>query len=403
MGAERVSERLEELFTLGKPPHANRPGLSAAEDRAFARVAAWMEELDMRVERDPAANLVARRPGTDPDLGEVWVGSHLDTVPGGGRYDGTFGVVGALEAVEALGAQPLPRTVAVVAFRDEEGSRFGRSCFGSRALIGRLEPDELSATDASGISVRDALARSGGDPERVSSGWLDPRPACFLETHIEQGPVLERSGLPLGVVSAIVGVAELQVRISGRRGHAGTTPMDARADALVAAAELVDGVRALALSIPDAVATVGRLDAQPGAANVIAELAELSVDLRSPVESDLDELERGVRSLAGEVAERQGCVAEVRRGWRSPPTEMSPAVRDVLAKAVARAGYPIKTLPSGAGHDAAVMAAAGIPSAMLFVRSLSGGVSHSADEHSDRRDLRAAIQVLSVALSRLAA
>jgi allantoate deiminase len=369
----RVLERLEQLYELDGGEGANRPGLSAAEQAAHDLVAAWMREAGLEVETDSAGNLVGRRPGRRPELPEVWTGSHLDTVPSGGRFDGALGVVAGLEAVEQ--AAPTERTLAVVAFRDEEGRFTG--CFGSHALCGRFDRE---ARDAAGVSVRDALA---------SLGLPEPRPGrlpdVFVEAHIEQGPVLERAGSPLGVVTAIAAMTQGSVELRGRAGHAGTTPMDARDDAICAAAELVLRARDAARSIPGAVATIGRLEVEPGAANVIPERVRLSVDARAPDRARLEELLRaiGIDLPAGDAV------------------SMAPEPSAVVREEIAAVGLPVIELASGAGHDAGILAAAGVPTAMLFVRSLNGGISHSPGELSSPEDVGLCVEVLSSALTRL--
>jgi allantoate deiminase len=368
-----VLERLEQLYELGGGEGANRPGLSAAEQAAHDLVAAWMQEARLEVETDPAGNLVGRRRGRRADLPEVWTGSHLDTVPRGGRFDGALGVVAGLEAVER--SAPTERTLAVAAFRDEEGRFTG--CFGSNALCGRFDPD---ARDGAGTSVREALAALGLPEPRPG-----PLPDVFVEAHIEQGPVLERAGAPLGVVTAIAAMTRGAVELRGRAGHAGTTPMGLREDALCAAAELVLRARDAARSIPGAVATIGRLEVEPGAANVIPERVRLSVDARAPDRARLEELLRtiGLDLPAGD------------------PVSMALEPSAVLREEIAALGLPVIELASGAGHDAGVLAAAGVRAAMLFVRSLNGGTSHNPDELSSPEDVGLGVEVLRAALTRL--
>jgi hydantoinase/carbamoylase family amidase len=402
-GSARVLERLERLFALGPSPHASRLGLSAAEDEAHRLVSEWMHEAGLAVETDPIGNLVGRLAGTDPALPEVWLGSHLDTVPAGGRFDGALGVVAGLEAIAALTAPPI-RGLVLIAFREEEGARFGRSCLGSRALCGTLGPEELDATDPDGVTVREALLGSLGTAEPPGTGWLpSPLPDCFVELHIEQGPVLAAAGASVGVVTAITGVHEYAVAFSGRRGHAGTTPMDARADALVAAATLIERLQAEVAGWDGrAVATVGRLEVEPGAPNVIPERAQLSVDCRAADLADLAELDRLLARLAADAATAQGARAAVELVWDSPPVAMDARLRETLATMVRAAGLPLHELSSGAGHDAAVLAAAGVPVAMLFARSLADGISHSPDEETDRTAIADSVEVLAAALDRLA-
>jgi hydantoinase/carbamoylase family amidase len=368
--------------------------LSAREEEALALAATWMDEAGLEVSRDDIGNVFGRLRGTDPVLAEVWCGSHLDTVPQGGRFDGALGVVGALEAVSSLTAgRRAARTVAVVAFRDEEGSRFGRGCFGSRALCGRLEDDELDACDADGVSVTGALLSLGYDPP-PPAGWLRPQPGAFIELHIEQGPTLAAASAPLGVVTAIAGLSRTIVRFTGAAGHAGTVPMLLRDDALCKAAEFVVAVRGLAERRPGAVATVGHVSVRPNAPNVIPAAVELTVDARAPDNALLAELISDLRAAASKADS-----FEVLR--RTSAIQLAPTVIDALRRAIAERDLPQAELPSGAGHDAAVLSAAGIPTGMLFVRSLADGVSHSPDEYSAPGDIGLAIDVLGDVLRQL--
>ena len=341
----RVEERLDAIYAIGGGPGANRVGYTAAEDEAHTLVAGWMREAGFEVEVDPDGNLIGRLTGEEPGLPEVWSGSHLDSVPQGGRFDGPLGVLGALEAVSRLGRRR--RTLGVVAFREEE-----RGCVGSQA--------------------------------RVRSGGL---PGAWLELHHEQGPRLALAGAPLAVVTAIVGYVRGERVVEGRAGHAGTTPMDARDDALVAAAEEILRVRDVARLIDGAVATVGSLTVEPGGVNVIPGRVRFTIDARAP---DAERLERLISELGLD-------------GTRAvAPTPLGGAPADALRAAFEARGLPLVELASGAGHDAGAMARAGVPSAMLFVRAQNGGVSHSPDEHSTPEDVALAIDVLTDALDRLA-
>jgi len=346
----RVLERLDALYAIGGGPGANRLGGTPAEDEAHELAAGWMREGGLEVEVDPAGNLFGRLVGRRPELPEVWTGSHLDSVPNGGRFDGALGVVGGLEAVERLGQRE--RTLVVIAFRDEEGCT-GPGCRGSRALCSRR---------------------------------LEPTPAGFLELHVEQGPRLAEAGTPLGVVTGIAATARGQVVFEGREGHAGTTPMAGRDDALVAAAEFVLQLRDAAAAVDGAVATVGRLTVEPGASNVIPARVALSVDLRAP---DDDRVEQVSALVPAELS-------------RGRAVAMAPGLRSALVDELNARGLAAVELASGAGHDAGVLAAAGVPTAMLFVRSLNGGISHSPDELTAPEDVELAVEVLTGALDRLA-
>jgi acetylornithine deacetylase/succinyl-diaminopimelate desuccinylase-like protein len=321
----RVLERLDELYAIGG---GTRLAYTPEEDAAHELAAGWMRGAGLSVSRDEAGNLFGRRGDA-----RIWSGSHLDTVPNGGKFDGALGVVAAIEAAERLGEAPL----AVVAFRAEESGPMG-------------------------------------------SRRLTEFPEAFLELHIEQGPTLERLGEPLGVVTRIAGQARGSVAFEGRPCHAGTTPMDERSDALVQAAEFVLRVRDSARE--GAVATVGALEVEGGATNVVPGRVTVSVDARAPSAEQLQAL---IDAIGFEPAWQQDPVA-----MGGPPLE---ALRSVLPDA--------PELVSGAGHDAMVLAAAGVPTAMLFVRSLNGGVSHCPEELSSQEDIALAVDALAEALRRL--
>jgi acetylornithine deacetylase/succinyl-diaminopimelate desuccinylase-like protein len=340
-----VDERLSLLYELGGGRGANRIAGGDAERAACELVAQWMQEAGLAVERDAFGNVIGRLRGAEPELPEVWTGSHVDSVPEGGRYDGALGVVAGIAAAAAVGAST--RTLGVVAFRDEE-----RGCFGSLAL------DDAAL------------------------------PGRYVELHVEQGPVLQAARAPLGVVSGIVGSTRREIVFEGTAGHAGTTPMDARDDALAKAAEFVLRARDAARAIDGTVATVGRLEVEPGAANVIPGRVRLTVDVRAP---DEDRLTRLLETLGLEP------------GHDLAPVALGPEVRSVLRDELERRSLPAVELPSGAGHDAGVLAARGVETGMLFVRSLNGGISHSPDELTSDDDIALALEVLTATLRRLAA
>jgi allantoate deiminase len=396
-------DRLDTLFEIGRAAGTNRPGLGAGEQRAHELVAGWMHEAGLAVTRDPAGNLVGRLEGSEPKLPGVWSGSHLDTPPDGGRFDGALGVLSALDAVEAIGAGGPPRRgLTVIAFRLEEGPRFGRGVFGSRAMCGQLPDDEGELVDADGVSLAEAFAALGlGDLPQA--GWLDPPPSCFVELHIEQGPTLSAAGVPLGIVTSIAGMAGLELVFSGRRGHAGTVQMPLRADALGAAARFVVDAHDVARALPDAVATIGRLTVAPGATNTIPDRCELFADLRAPDDARVEALVDGAKAAARAAAEAAGCEVSIAPRWRYRAVAMSAGPRDALRRAAESLGLEPAELPSGAGHDAAILALAGVPSGMLFVRSDAGGVSHAPEEWSGADAVTLGLQALEAALRELAA
>jgi allantoate deiminase len=340
-----------------------------------------MRAAGLAVRVDAVGNLVGRREGGAKTL---LLGSHLDTVRAAGRFDGALGVLLALAAAEACG--PLPFALEVLGFIDEEGVRFHSTYLGSRALAGTLSKDILATKDADGVALREAMRTFGGDPEALAHARRNPDSLLgYFEAHIEQGPVLEAAQQPLGLVSAIAGQTRAQVTFTGQAGHAGTVPMQLRADALCAAAELVTAIERLARATPGLVATVGQLSLAPGASNVIPGEVSLSVDVRHQ-----DDAAR-VAALAciRETLERIAAARGVRGAWR--PVQDTPAVQcDAsltrhLAKCISG---DAPRLPSGAGHDAAALAAL-CPVAMLFVRC-RGGVSHHPDEFASEEDIAAA-------------
>jgi hydantoinase/carbamoylase family amidase len=290
-----------------------------------------------------------------------------------------------------------------VAFRLEEGPRFGRGVFGSRALFGELEPDEADLVDAGGTTLGEAFAVLGLGESLPSGRLLDRLPACFVEAHIEQGPTLASRGAPLGLVTSIAGMAGIELVFTGRRGHAGTVPMDLRSDALAAAAGFVRRAHDAARALPGAVATVGRLDVLPGATNTIPGRVELFADLRAPDAERLEALIAAATSAASTSAQEAACAVEILPRWRYEPVQMHPEPAGALRRAIAAAGLEVVELPSGAGHDAAILATAGVPSAMLFVRSDAGGVSHAPEESTGADAVALAVTALETAIRELAA
>ena len=368
--------------------------------RANALAGRWMAEAGMAVRVDAAGNLVGHMPGSDPVAGTLLLGSHLDTVRDAGAFDGPLGVLAAIECVERLRGRELslPFAVDVIGFSDEEGLRFGTAYLGSRAVAGTLDAATLETSDAHGVTVREALAAFGDGAEPASRRGEDL--LGYVELHIEQGPVLEQRGAAVGVVTAIAGATRAEVRFSGRAGHAGTVPMDLRADAACALAELVLAVEAAARAQPGLVATVGRLAVAPGAPNVIPGSAEASLDVRHAQDRVREAAVAALRERAEEIGARRG----VALGWEerlsTPAVAMDARLGELLAAAVADRGQPDVRLPSGAGHDAVALSEL-TPAAMLFVRC-AGGVSHQPDESVDAADVAVALDVLDGFLRRLA-
>jgi allantoate deiminase len=373
-----------------EPDRLTRRFATPALARAGDLVAGWMEEAGMSTRRDAVGNVIGRY---GADGAPLVLGSHLDTVPDAGRYDGPLGVLAAIAVVERLAADDerpgLP--LEVVAFADEEGARFAVPYLGSAAYAGVFERDWLALGDADGISVADAIRSIGGDPDAVVSAPALAL-AGYVEVHIEQGPLLEDEGLPVGVVTAIAGQSRASLTLRGRAGHAGTVPMGKRRDALVAAAELVVAVERIGSSRDGLVATVGELSVSFGAANVVPAHARLSLDVRHAT----DEVRREAVEEVREELERLAGARQVEWEWttvlEAPAVAMDDLLRARLEGAVEATGHPVRRLVSGAGHDAVVLSRV-CPAAMLFVRC-AGGVSHDPRESVTEGDVAVALDVL---------
>jgi allantoate deiminase len=373
--------------------------------RCNALVGGWMREAGMEVAVDAAGNLVGRRAGTDPEAGTLLVGSHLDTVRDAGAFDGPLGVLCGIALVQRLAEEgvALPFAIDVYGFADEEGLRFGTTYLGSRAVAGTLDGAVLDARDEDGVSVREALRGFGGDPEAAAAGGASRRGERllgYLEVHMEQGPVLEERGAPVGVVSAIAGATRAEVTFAGRAGHAGTVPMALRRDAAPAVAELVLAAEALARGTDGLLATVGRLGVAPGAPNVIAGTGTAFLDVRHPDDAVRRRAVAALEARVREIAAARGLDATWEVRLDNPAVAMDEGLTARLAAGAAAAGLPAVSLPSGAGHDAVAVAAL-CPVAMLFVRC-AGGVSHHPDEDVRAADAAAAIDVLEAAVRGLA-
>ena len=395
---KRLGRRMTELARIGGDGTAvSRLGLSVDEQRARDLVGGWLSAKGAIVRRDAAANVFARFGGEGET---ILVGSHLDSVPEGGRFDGALGVLCAVEALESLveAKTKLRRPVEVVAWADEEGARFGVGLFGSTAVFGRLGRGVGDRRDRDGVSIADALRALGerGDP---AAARRDPTElAAYLELHIEQGPRLDAAGLPLGVVSDIVGIYHARVTIRGRADHAGATVMTARADALAAASEIVLAVERIARGRSDSVGTVGEIRVRPGAKNVVPGECVFSLDLRAA--RDHDGLVREVLAAVTSIASARAVEASVDELARVPVTALDPRIRDVLKRATKSVGLDAPELVSGAGHDAQNPALSGVPTGMIFVRSTGG--SHTPREFASVDDAALGAQALANAIKELA-
>jgi len=394
--------RLAELALLGAGSAGIERGLfSVPEHAARMRIAAWAREAGLTVEQDRAGNLFVRCGGSARP--PIQCGSHLDTVKDGGPYDGAYGVVGGLEALERIARTgSTRRPVELVAWAGEEGSRFPLGTLGSSVYAG-LTP--LRALDAlvgdDGVAFVDALHGPTGLLADVPVRDGFPPPAAYVELHIEQGPVLERAGARLGIVSAIAGQRRFAVRIDGLAGHAGTLPMAGRADALCAAGELVLAIERAALGIGEAVATVGQLTVEPNQTNVVPGRVTLRVDARSADDARIDAIEEQVRAAARAIAAARHVGIAIDLLENRAATPMDARLRDVVRDVCVRLDARAFELPSGAGHDAMCVAQVA-PAAMIFVPSI-GGRSHVGDERTAPDDLALGVDALEAVLMTLAA
>jgi allantoate deiminase len=372
--------------------------------RANEHITTWMRAAGMAVRRDNIGNLKGRYEGSPGSTATLLLGSHVDSVRDAGKYDGPLGVLVAIAAVQALNDHDvrLPFAIEVVGFADEEGLRYGTTYLGSRALAGTFADAELDRADARGVTMTEAILAFGGDPKRIADDrWSGGRLLGYCEVHIEQGPVLEARDLPVGLVSAIAGQSRHSLTFTGVAAHAGTTPMDSRKDALVAAAVFVQAVEAYAGSHEGLVATVGQLTVQPGAANVVPGEVALTLDIRHAVDADRILASERLLDDAARIATHRSIAVTTKQVSDNTTVACSPRLSAALSQAVRDLGRPAIQLASGAGHDAVVMA--GITEiAMLFVRC-KGGISHHPDESVTEADLAVAIGVLGRFLELLAA
>jgi len=367
-----------------------RTFLSPPMCQCHEEIARWMEPLGAQVQIDGAGNFRGVYPALQPNAPRLLIGSHLDTVPNAGAYDGILGVVLAIALLEELRGRRLPFAIEVVGFSEEEGIRFGTPFIGSRALVGRLDQELLDVRDARGISVREAIEEFGLNPVKISEAELEKDTLGYLEFHIEQGPVLERLNLPISAVDAIAGQSRLEFVFLGRANHAGTTPMHLRHDAIAGAAEWIGTAERVAQSVPGLVATVGKIEAKPGAMNVIAGEAKLTLDVRH----GSDEIRvRAVEDLirqAREIAGRRGLSVRENTLLDQPAVAMDSFFIEEIEQAIVRTGCPAHRMVSGAGHDAMILAEK-VPSAMIFLRT-PGGISHDPAESVAREDVEKAIE-----------
>jgi N-carbamoyl-L-amino-acid hydrolase len=389
----RLNRHLGELAEFGKNPQGgvSRVAYSEADRQGREYVKGLMRAARLDVSIDAAGNIVGRRPGRDAQLPPLLFGSHIDSVPEGGNYDGDVGSLGAIEVAQTLGENGVVtrHPLEVIVFQNEEGGLFG-----SRALSGQLATHELDLVSRSGKTIRDGTRFIGGDPDRIASvrrarGSI----AAYLELHIEQGAYLDTERIDIGVVEGIVGINWWDVTIEGFANHAGTTPMDRRRDAMLAAARFVEAVNRVVTSVPGRqVGTVGRIQAWPGAPNVIPGKVVLSLELRDLDAAKIAMLYERIRAEARRIAETSGTTFDFKSINDNAPAPTDPRVRELIVASARELGLTTKMMPSGAGHDAQDMARLG-PVGMIFVPSV-GGISHSPRELSRPDDITNGANVL---------
>jgi allantoate deiminase len=400
--ADEVIARCRKLASFSEDSGSTRRTFLSAPMRDCHReLGSWMSRTGMKVSVDAAGNLRGFYSGSAPEAPRLVLGSHLDTVPNAGAYDGILGVVAAITLIEALGAQKLPFAVEVLGFSEEEGVRFGVPFIGSRALVGRLDGEVLDRRDAQGISVREAIRQFGLDDNKIPQAALPDDVLGYVEFHIEQGPQLEDLGQPLAVVEAIAGQSRLELTFTGCANHAGTTPMNLRRDALVAAAEWIVAVENAALAVGGLVATVGMISVKPGATNAIAGETRVSLDVRHAVDEVRGAAVQNLTRQAEEIVKRRGLSVLAKQSLDQPAVAMDDFLTQQIARAMRASGCAAHRLVSGAGHDAMILAER-VPAAMIFLRT-PGGVSHHPSETVLAEDVAKALACGEQLLQQLAA
>ena len=399
VNGDRLRDLLVSLSRFGANPEGgvSRLGFSKEDQAARGWLLERMREAGLEVWVDPAANIHGRRPGSEPSLPVLLFGSHIDSVPQGGNFDGDVGTLGALEVMLTLRDQKAQtrHPLEMVVWSNEEGVHYGKGLFGSRAAARGPDEGELAEKDEQGVALSEWLRRYGVNPARIADARLDPRAvAAYLELHIEQGPSLERAGVQIGVVEGIVGIDRYHVSARGFANHAGTTPMDERKDALVAASRLVQAVREEVMAKPGRqVGNVGWVQVSPGAPNVVPGRVRLPIELRDLRRDVIDDMAGRIRARADAIARETGVTVVMERYSTDEPAPTDEGLRDLIEGEARAAGYTTMRMPSGAGHDAQSLGRAGIPIGMIFVPS-KGGISHSPLERTEWDDCARGADVL---------
>ena len=400
VNGQRLMANLESLSRIGRTPQGgnSRVAFSEADREARQYVMGLMRAAGLEVSIDAAGNILGRRAGSVPYLPPLMLGSHIDSVPEGGHYDGPLGSLGAIEVVQSLADRAIStrHSIVVVIFQNEEGGKTG-----SRVMSGVFKPEELDLGSHSGRTIREGIAFSGGNPEKLASARIESGEiGAFLELHIEQGAVLEQAGIPIGVVTGIVGLRRWTVTVEGMANHAGTTPMNDRRDALLAAAQFIQAVNQVVTGMEgDQVGTVGMIQASPGAPNVIPGRVTMSLELRDLDMGKIERVYQAIKSRAQDIAVESDTTIELDEYYLSRGAPTDERVMQLIEESASELGLSSRRMPSGAGHDAqsiAPLASTG----MIFIPSI-GGISHSPKEYSRPEDIIAGVNVLFSTLLRI--
>ncbi|MDF2684793.1 MAG: Zn-dependent hydrolase [Brevibacillus sp.] len=397
INADRLWDRLMQLSSIGTQEVGGITRLSFSPEERAAKdlVTGFMKEAGLSVREDEVGNLIGRKEGTNPNAPVVLIGSHMDSVPSGGNFDGPLGVLSGVEALQTMNEQGVEteHPIEVIAFTDEEGTRFGYGMIGSRGIAGLLKEDELVSRDEAGISIAEAMANVGLDPAQISKAAREPGSVkAYVELHIEQGKVLESRDLSVGIVSGVAGPLWLKFILEGEAGHAGATPMNMRKDPLAAAAEVMLVIERQAARQEISVGTVGKLQVFPGGVNIIPGRVEFTLDLRDVDIQVRDQVEQAIMAEAEAICAKRGVKLQVELLQRINPAVCSEEIRSAIQAACAAEGLETITLPSGAGHDCMQLTEL-CPVGMIFARS-KDGISHNPAEYTSKEDCGNGAQVL---------
>jgi allantoate deiminase len=394
-----------QLSEIGKQEDGGITRLSFSREERQAKdlVMTFMREAELSIREDEAGNVIGRKEGRIKDAPVILIGSHLDSVPNGGKFDCPLGVIAGIEVLQTMNEQGIvtENPIEVIAFTDEEGTRFGFGMIGSRAIAGTLTPEELEHTDDNGISIAKAMKEAGFDPNNISNAAKEKGSVkAYLELHIEQGKVLENENLSVGIVSGIAGPLWTKWTLRGEAAHAGSTPMHIRKDPLVAAAKIIEIMEDEVKKYKNAVGTVGKISVKPGGVNVIPGQVEFTLDLRDIDENVRNEIEQNIAAKAKKICQDRGIKLVIEDLQRVPPAPCSTEIQEIMRNSCEELGIDTMTLPSGAGHDGMQLIDL-CPIGMIFVRS-KNGISHNPEEWSSKEDCTKGTQVLYHSVLKLA-